>query len=451
MLDKWIDKLTKPIDNASIVVFRIAIGILVPLELLHYYFMRSDLRSFYFETNWHFKHAAFAWLPHLNAAQMHGLLFLVILAFLFTAAGFLYRFSTIIAWLGYSFLFLSERANFLNHWYLICLLSFLLIFIPANKRFSVDAKLNKKIRSNTIPAWTLYALLLQISLVYIFAGIAKINPDWLAGQPMGVILENRTHKFPEYISQLFSKNGFVYLVSYGVILFELLIVPALLNRKTRLIVYCVSIVFHLLNSHLFTIGLFPHMMILMTTLFFPPDWKTKLFKRKKETKKKQVVSESYSIKKPLLYGLGFFFLIQCTLPFRPFLYKGNQLWSEQMTAFSWHMMTEFKDGNIKYLVQYNDQIEMDTIRPHQYDLSRGQTHKLVRSADLILQYAHHIGDRYEAEGKTNIKVYADAFLFLNGRSMQRYIHPNVDLLQQKKQLIKPYRWVMPLEEKAGLH
>jgi hypothetical protein len=55
------------------------------------------------------------------------------------AAGMLYRVATVLFFLAFTYVFLLDQVCYLNHFYLVCLYSFLMIFVPAHRAFSVDA------------------------------------------------------------------------------------------------------------------------------------------------------------------------------------------------------------------------------------------------------------------------------------------------------------------------
>ena len=99
----------------------------------------------------------------------------------FICLGLFYRYSMALFFLGYTYCFLLEQARYQNHYYLICLVSFLMIFVPANAAFSLDVKLGLRERQHRVAAWPRLLLMGQVGAVYFFGGIAKINPDWLRG------------------------------------------------------------------------------------------------------------------------------------------------------------------------------------------------------------------------------------------------------------------------------
>ena len=76
---------------------------------------------------------------------------------------------------GFTYVFLLDKANYLNHFYLIALISFVMILVPAHRSFSVDARINPALRSSTVPAWALWLVRFQVGIAYFYAGIAKLN------------------------------------------------------------------------------------------------------------------------------------------------------------------------------------------------------------------------------------------------------------------------------------
>src|SRR5690625_7488333 len=101
-----------------------------------------------------------------------------------------------------------------------------MVFVPANKRFSLDAKRNPDIRSNHISRWVYILIIAQIAIVYTYAAIAKLYPDWLDLTVPNNILA-RLRRNP-HIGWLFAHKFNAYAVAYIGIFYDLLIVPALL-------------------------------------------------------------------------------------------------------------------------------------------------------------------------------------------------------------------------------
>ena len=170
----------------------------------------------------------------------------------------------------FTYFFLVDKALYLNHFYLGCLLSFLMIFVPAHRSYSLDAWRKPSWRTSAIPAWPIWLLRFQVGVPYFFGGIAKLNSDWLRGEPLRLWLAER-RDFP-LLGPFFTHDAVVWLMTYGSLLLDLCVVFFFLNRRTRVFAYIAALMFHFMNARLFAIGIFPWMMIAATAIFFEPDW-----------------------------------------------------------------------------------------------------------------------------------------------------------------------------------
>lgn len=181
----------------------------------------------------------------------------------------------------FTYVNLLEVAVYLNHYYLICLLLFILIWIPADRALNVFHifrifKGGSVSDVGSISNWNLYILRFQIGAVYFFGGIGKLVPDWLFGaQPVRIWLL-RNSDIPIFGSIL-SMPVTGYFFSYAGLAFDLCVPFLLLFRKTRMFGYSLVLIFHFLTWKLFPIGMFPWVMILNATLFFSPTWPVDLF------------------------------------------------------------------------------------------------------------------------------------------------------------------------------
>src|SRR5436305_1267009 len=239
-----------PVDIASIVFFRIAFGLLMAWHVWTF-FTEHRLVAYFLEPRLLFKYYGFEWVHPWpgNGLFVHKVATAVFA--LFIAGGVLYRISTTLFLFSYLYFFLLDETRYQNHEYLICLLSFLLIFIPAHRALSFDAIIGPRVHSRTAPSWSLWLLRGQIAVVYFYGGVAKINPDWLRGEPMRWILAHQTD-FP-IVGRFFTQEWAVYTMTYGALGLDLFLVPFLLWRRTRIAAFCVAVLFHLMNARLFKI------------------------------------------------------------------------------------------------------------------------------------------------------------------------------------------------------
>jgi vitamin K-dependent gamma-carboxylase len=118
-------------------------------------------------------------VPRLSFASWKILInCLFVLACCFSA-GFLFPYCGIAFFIGFSWLFLQDMTFYLNHFYLVVVLNFVYTWLPSNRMFSVDAALGLVKKSNTVPYWTVFLTRYVVSVVYVYAGIAKMNEDWI--------------------------------------------------------------------------------------------------------------------------------------------------------------------------------------------------------------------------------------------------------------------------------
>ena len=321
-----------------------------------------------------------------------------------------------------------------------------MLFIPANRSLSLDAKWFSKVRKPYASRWHLWLLRFMIAIPFFFGGVAKINSDWLSGQPLGIWLSKRTD-FP-IIGQFFTEKWMALFMSYSGLFIDLLIVPFLVFKKTRIWAFIIGFLFHIMNSQLFNIGVFPWFMIATTTLFFSPSWPRLMVNRfaKKQiwskNKINQVKITKLSKKQKLtIAALGFWVLLMISLPLRHLLVPSNVSWTEEGHKFAWHMKLRTKTAEGKLFIKDKKGILIDSIRVESA-LKHWQSKKLKTRPKLIWQFAHKIKEEYKKKGQ-EVSVHADIKASLNGRPYQQFTNPEVDIANQPYPIWK-VDWIIPL-------
>ena len=449
----------KPVDISFLVYFRIVFGAIMLWEVYRF-FTHKWITRYYIEPVIHFTYYGFSWVRPWPGRGMYVHFFVLGIAAACILIGFCYRTAAVVFFLGFTYVFLLEQARYLNHFYLICLISFLLIFLPANRAFSVDALLRPKIRSDVVAAWALWLLRAQVGIAYFFGGIAKLNSDWLrGGEPMRIWLSPFT-KLPLF-GPLLQNEWVVYSFVYGGLALDLLIVPLLLWRRTRLFAFFAAIVFNLMNAILFSIGIFPWFMLAASLIFFPPDLmrrfvralKTPGYSGVEPAPENKLAAAPYVSggencgslsrrQKRIIWMLAAYFGIQLILPLRHYLYPGNVSWTEEGHNFSWHMKLRTKGGQAIFTVRHPVSGQSWTVDPATY-LPKWQLVKMTTKPDLIVQFAHYLAEQKQREGYDNVEVRAQVMASLNGRKPQLIIDQNVDLAKERVSLL-PARWILPL-------
>lgn len=437
------DWLWQPVDIAFLVYFRIAFGSILLWEVQRY-FNHGWIQAYWMNPAFNFTYPGFGWVqPWPGNGLIWHFALLGVLA-LFIVLGCFYRLSTLLFFLGFTYIFLLEQARYLNHFYLICLLSFLLIGLPAHRLCSIDVLRQPKLLSQTAPAWTLWLLRFQIGVPYFYGGIAKLNGDWLRGEPMRLWLSSSTDL--PLIGRFFTAEWMVYLLSYSGLLLDLLIVPLLIWRQTRLIAFVFAVLFHLTNAKLFVIGIFPWFMIAATALFFPPSWPRQavavLLNIPVKASTTAIAPQRY--RALITSCLLIYVSVQCLLPLRHYLYPGNVSWTEEGHRFAWHMKLRDKQGRAEFLGRDPATQVVKSLPPEQF-LASWQIRKMAGRPDMVLQFAHYLAKTVPTQGDQPLEVRARVWVSLNGRPAQLLIDPLVDLAQEQRSL-RPADWILPLEE-----
>jgi vitamin K-dependent gamma-carboxylase len=440
----------EPVDVAGLVFFRIAFGLLLLVEICRF-LLWDWVHSDFVAPPFHFTYYGFAGVKPLPAVLMHALFWGLAACALLIAIGWRYRLACALFFAGFTYVFLLERSLYLNHFYLIALICFLMIFVPANRRFSVDSWLNPQLASDYVPAGSLWLLRFQIAVPYVYGGIAKLNGDWIYGQPMQMWMSRMRHIVA--VVPWFDEPWLALTFSYGGLLIDLFVVPLLLWKRTRAIALTVAVCFHLLNALMFEIGVFPWFMICATTLFLDPDWPRRLLARfspKLQTAlQPRLPQPATSPTRPMLHqlalaGLGLYVAFQLLFPLRHFAYPGHVDWTEEGSQFAWRMMLNDKTAAIQFVgVEPNSgQPTPIDIRPY---LTARQLTKMSHDPSMIRDFAVFLGDRLQEKSGERAEVHAIAFCTLNGRKPQLLVDPTVDLGRTERQL-SPQAWIVPLHE-----
>lgn len=433
-------RLFAPADIRPLVYFRVAFGTIAFWEVCRY-FHHGWIDRTYVKSKIHFTYAGFHWLRPWPSAGMRWHFLGLGATSLMIASGLWYRPASILFATGFTYVFLLERSRYLNHFYLFSLISWLMTIVPAHRAGSLDAWRRPELRSGTTPAWTIWLLAGQVAVAYFFGGVAKINPDWLRGEPMRTWLRNN-RELPA-VARLARHEWFVGLFVYGGLLFDLLVVPLLLSRRTLPYTLPMIAAFNLANARLFRIGIFPWFMLAATVLFVPPSWLPwpRQWRNAVPTPAPQPLT---SAQQAGMAALGAYALAQILIPLRHHLYPGNVSWTEEGHRFAWHMKLRSKRGVATFRVTDPASGKTWTVEPGK-DLIRAQSRRLATQPDMIVQYAHHLARRFAAGGYPGVEVRADVLVSLNGRQPQVLIDPEVDLARVRLSL-RPAPWIVPLTE-----
>ncbi|WP_066224907.1 HTTM domain-containing protein [Formosa haliotis] len=444
--------LRKTISPAPLVVFRVCFWFLMCLSLISFW-QNGWIESLYLEPKFHFTFYGFSWVKPFGK-YTYVLFAICALASVFVALGFKYRIAIITFFLSFTYIQFMDKTVYETPFYFITVLSFLMIFLPANAAFSIDS-LRSRRSYRTIPKWCVDSIKLLFCIVFFYSGLAKLNSDWLlSAMPLKLWLINN-NDLPFIGTSLSNSAWFPYALSWSIMLFELSIPFLLLYKRTRFVGFLVLVGFEVFSHALFPLGLFPLIILISAPIFFSPEWHQKalLILRailspiqrvlKLPTALKMTKDFHYITVIPM-FVIGLFFIIQLLVPLRYMLYKGELFWTGEGYLFSWRTSLIDKTGTTTFKVVDSETGDVFNINNSDF-LTERQEQQMYSQPDFILEYAHYLGDYYKASGHENVAVYADGYVSLNGRKPMPYIDTQVDLYKQKESF-RHKTWILPFPD-----
>lgn len=354
--------------------------------------------------------------------------------------GFYYRIGIASFTILWTLAYWMQKSHYNNHYYLLILLCIFMLLVPANAYFSYDAKRWNSVVSTTCPKWCIHIFIAQMWIVFTFAALHKIYPGWLNGDFISMNFFSKRN-YP-LIGGLLQKEWLQQIIIYGGILFDGFIIYFLLWKKTRKAAFIVGIVFHLFNSIVFQIGIFPYLMIAMMVFFFDPETIRHIFFKKKPIVK---IEKDLSSLTPSCIGLltlfVIYFSLQLYLPLRHHLYKGDVFYTEEGHRLAWRMMLRFKSGHTTYHVHNPREGKSWIVKPEEF-LTESQAASLPGHPDMIWQFARHLEKHYKKQGLEEVEIRAESFVRLNKDPLVRLIDPEVDLTKVRWQPLKHSDWIL---------
>ncbi|MDB5136946.1 MAG: deoxyribonuclease HsdR [Mucilaginibacter sp.] len=432
---------------APLAVLRIAFGTIMLVSVVRF-ILRGWVTAFYIKPKFHFTFYGFDWVRPPGATGIYLLFAILVLAAILVTIGLFYRVAIISFFLCFTYVELLDKTTYLNHYYFISVMAFLMIWVPANRNFSVDIWRKPDLLVNQIPAWTINIFKLQLLLVYFFAGVSKLNYDWLiAAMPLKIWLPASSHL--PIIGGMLTQTWVAYAASWFGALFDLFIGFLLLDKRYRKPAYVLVIIFHLATGWFFKIGMFPYIMIFVTVIFFSENTHIRIinFLKRFLPQRKQTVFNRYQLspfKARFIYGvLLLHFTVQLLLPFRYLLYPGKLYWTEEGYRFSWRVMLMEKGGTVFFHVKDLQTGKQSEIINSQY-LTDFQETQMSTQPDMILQFAHFLAGEYQKKGIANPVVTAESYVTLNGSGSKLYIDSTVNLAKEQDGF-GAKKWILPFQ------
>jgi len=423
------------VDVASLVFLRVAFG-MVMMAAVARYFAHGWIDSLFVQPQFFFAYPGLGFIQPWPPGGMYLHFVVLGVCALGIVVGCWTRACTALFALGFTWMHLIDKANYLNHYYLVSVLACVLVLLPTGVAGSVDAWRDPARAADRVPAWVVWVLRVQLGLVYFYGGVGKLNHDWIfAAQPLRIWLA-ASGDVP-VIGALLERGWVAYAFSWAGTAFDLGIVPLLLWRRTRLVAYGLVVVFHVLTSLLFPIGIFPWLMIGLTPIFFAPEWPRRVFARRAgaaSTAGPRVAAIRWE--GAIVAVLAMHLVVQTLVPLRAFVATDDIAWTEEGFRFAWRVMVMEKAGVASFRLRYPATGATWVVDPRS-ELTRLQTTIMATQPDMIADYARHLAAEAQRAGHDDVEVRADVYVALNGRPNRRFIDPDADLARSTRAPVVP--------------
>jgi hypothetical protein len=432
-LDGALAWLNGPEDAAGLRAFRTLFGGVMVFAVLRFLAYDWD-QSLLAGPTFHFSYPGFDWVDPLPAPWLEVQFGVMALAAVAVMVGFHPRKAAALFALLFTWAELIDAATYLNHYYLISLLATLLALLPTPAGFSDR-------HGSVVPRWATLCLRVQVGIVYVYAGLWKLDGDWLLrAEPLRTWLQAYAHV--PVVGPLLDSDLAAHAMSLFGAAFDLTIPFWLSWRRARPAAYAVAVAFHVTIWLLFPVGVFSWVMLASATIFFDPSWPRALYTPLAE--RPVSVPHPRPTRTWILGLVALWLAVQVLVPARSLLYPGKTNWTEEGFRFAWRVMLVEKTGYVVFRVR-SRRPDGRTTERRVYPsalLTPLQLRQMPTQPDLIHQLARHIREDAEAAGETDVTVYADAFVSWNGRPSARLIDPTVDLAAQLR-TVGPAPWILP--------
>ncbi|XP_048762582.2 vitamin K-dependent gamma-carboxylase-like [Ostrea edulis] len=469
--------LCRPTDPANLAVLRIAFGILMMFDI------PQERGMSHADVRWGRQDVCrFPLFNSLKVAPLQWMYIIYLVMFLGALGitlGLFYRTSCLLFSTTYWYVILLDKTSWNNHSYLYGLIAILLMTVDGNRWWSLDGLLNKSISNSHVPFWNYFICRTQIFLVYFIAGLKKLDLDWITGYSMQRL--SRNWVFDPFRLVLTDEQIDLFIVHICGLTVDMFGGVLLLFDRTRPIGILILSSFHIMNSTMFSIGMFPYAMLATLPLFCSADWPKKIIfnlpkclqflmpkeseiqpsshciydkedikpeEDRKHSGKKSLNSKSLPPTSPLLvHKMGVIFTVlhiavQLFLPYSHGITKGYNNWTNGLYGYSWDMMVHsWTTQHIR--LSYKDKIsgKEGYLDPTAFVDKFGR--RWSSHGDMVVQYAHCVADILK-NYNMSVELYFDIWKSMNKRFQQRMFDPRINIVDVEWSPFKEVTFALPL-------
>jgi hypothetical protein len=421
--DDRITRVFEPVSLYPVVALRLGFGASMALWTLYMVFSGA-VNDLFITPDFHFSYPGFEWVRPLPDSLIYVAFGVLFVSSIMLFAGWHFRWASWIFTLVFAYVTLMDKASYLSYYYFVLLLGFMLSLSPAHRLFSIDLIRKPSIRVDYVPFWLVLAFKVQVALVFISAGMAKLNVDWLfKGMPVNIWIKDLAEQGFSFLNAA-SEGSFPIVIAWILITFDFVIPHFLLDKRTSKGAFLLVVLMQILALFVFQAGFFPVLIAFSCLVFLPEDFVHRFLSRVSYFLydvfdfRGDVFNQGGSImlqfrkKKVFPVLLAVFFSLQILIPVALFLNWGSRRWADSAFRFSWDIRMHEKTGKVEFFLQDENNGSSATIPMNDY-LTVHQIRMMAEDPDMIRQFAEFLLKQNAANH--NIKIHANASVSLNGR------------------------------------
>lgn len=241
-----------PVRMRPLAILRIPVGLIAAWQLWPVFTDALDGRTYHDV----FHRPYLAWLPDLPPAWFTAVIGIGVVAALLMSVGLATRVTTAMTFVVFAYVLLLSATNFHHNRGYLTIVLFGLAAAPCGREWSLDALLRRWRGLPPLPleapAWPLWFLRVECSVVYGASGLSKlIDRDWFGGVVtwLRVVHQEarvRASILPDWVVDVLVDRDAHRLFAPGIVLTELFIAVGLWFGRTRPWALALAILFHVL-------------------------------------------------------------------------------------------------------------------------------------------------------------------------------------------------------------
>lgn len=408
--------------DKQVSVFRIIFGAMMAVHVID--LIMSGAATYYFiDPVLHLKYPLLEWIVSPSEGMVVILGWALVVFSVALSLGFTTRLSSLAITVVYGWLLWSDVSFFKHHHYLFWLISLLLAIIPSNRVFSVD-QLIKFDQKQTISSFELLVFRVMMVIPYFYGGISKlINPEWTSGKTVSFILEQKfgDQAYTEPLSAF---------MTYGGMTFDLIIPILFFIPRLRIVALILALGFNVTNFFLFTIDVFPFVMLAGTMLFINPGFTQEDNARNERSA--PILSKAF---------LSIFLIFQLLFPLRHLVIPGNMFLTGEGYMAGWNMIDSLTRTDLGMTVVDQEKNLQYRVEAMDY-LTKRQTSTVGRFPEFLPQVADHIAAKASVWNIDSAAVMVSVQVSRNGDAPINLVDDEMNLAGQESKFLTHSEWIL---------